>query len=64
MLNPPPCSPDFNLIEKALSKVKAALRTAAQPIVNGLWDLIGRSSMPFNPAEYANCANACGYLTD
>ena len=38
----PPYSPDFNPIEKAVSKVKAMLRKTGERNVSGLWDLIGR----------------------
>ncbi|MGO9391875.1 transposase [Rhodoblastus sp.] len=31
--NPPPCSPDMNLIEKAFSKLKAYLRKFAERTV-------------------------------
>jgi transposase len=44
-----PYSPDFNPIEKALSKLKAMLRRAAARTVDSLWATIGeiiRSSTP------------------
>ena len=37
----PPYSPDFNPIENAFAKLKALLRKAAEPTVDGLWDAIG-----------------------
>ena len=37
----PPCSPDFNPIEKAFSKLKALLRKAAERNVEALWNRIG-----------------------
>ena len=42
LLDLPPYSPDFNPIEKAFAKLKAALRKAAQCTVDELWDAIGR----------------------
>ncbi len=60
----PPYSPDFNPIEKAFSKLKAALRKAAQRTVHGLWDAIGGLVDTFTPSECANYFTACGYDTD
>jgi transposase len=60
----PPYSPDFNPIEKAFSKLKAALRKAAQRTVDGLWDTIGRLVDTFTPGECANYFAACGYDAD
>jgi transposase/transglutaminase-like putative cysteine protease len=45
----PPYSPDFNPIEKAFAKLKAALRKAAQRTVDELWDTIGRLVDAFTP---------------
>jgi transposase len=50
----PPCSPDFNPIEKAFSKLKALLRKIGERTVNGLWDLIGRLVDIYQPRECAN----------
>jgi transposase len=50
----PPYSPDFNLIEKAFSRLKAMLRKAGERIVSGLWDLIGRLVDIIKPDECAN----------
>jgi hypothetical protein len=41
MLLLPRCSPDFTPGEKAFAKLKALLRKAAQPIVDGLWIATG-----------------------
>jgi transposase len=57
----PPYSPDFNPIEMAFSKLKALLRKAAERIVEGLWDAIGRLLDAFTPAECANYFAAAGY---
>lgn len=45
----PPYSPDFNVIEKAFSKIKAMFRKVGEWAVNGLWDLIGRLVDIFQP---------------
>ena len=47
----PPYSPDFNPIENAFAKLKALLRKAAEPTVDGLWDAIGTSSTSSRPAN-------------
>lgn len=60
----PPYSPDFNLIEKAFSRLKAMLRKAGELTVSGLWDLIGRLMDIFQPAECANYFSSCGYDPD
>ncbi len=57
----PPYSPDFNPIEKAFSKLKAALRKEAQRTVDGLWNTIGVLVDTFTPTECANYFAACGY---
>ena len=44
---PSALQPDFNLIEKAFSKLKAMLRKIGERTVNGLWDLI--SSCGYDP---------------
>jgi len=38
----PPYSPDFEPVEKALSRLKAMLRKAGDRTVSGLWGLIGK----------------------
>lgn len=57
----PPYSPDFNLIEKAFSKLKAHLRKAAERTIHGQWDAIGRILDLYSPQECANYFTACGY---
>jgi len=47
----PPYSPDFNPIENAFAKLKALLRKAAEPTVDGLWDAIGHTSTSSRPAN-------------
>jgi transposase len=60
----PPYSPDFNPIENACAKLKAALRTAAERTLNGLWATIGRIVPTFTAAECANYFTAAGYDAD
>ena len=57
----PPYSPDFNPIENAFAKLKARLRKAAEPTVDGLWDAIGHIIDLFTPNECANYFAAAGY---
>jgi transposase len=57
----PPYSPDFNPIENAFAKLKALLRKAAQPTIDGLWDTIGHIIDRFTPHECANYFAAAGY---
>ena len=60
----PPYSPDFNPIELAFAKLKAALRTAAERNLDGLWAAIGRIIDTFAPTECANYFAAAGYDAD
>jgi transposase len=60
----PPYSPDFNPIENAFAKLKAALRKAAERTVQGLWAAIGAAVSAFGPQECANYFAAAGYDTD
>ena len=60
----PPYSPDFNPIENAFAKLKALLRKAAEPTVDGLWDAIGQIINLFTPNECANYFAAAGYEPD
>ena len=60
----PPYSPNFNPIENAFSKLKAALRKAAERTVGGLWAAIGRIIDTFTPIECANFFAAAGYDPD
>ena len=64
LLDLPPYSPDFNPIEKAFAKLKAALRKVAQRTVDELWDTIGRLVDAFTPKACANSFTACGYDAD
>ena len=57
----PPCSPDFNPIENAFSKLKAMLRKAEERTVSGLWTLIGNLVDIFQPHECPNYFSSCGY---
>ncbi len=57
----PPCSPDFNPIEKAFSKLKAHLRKRAERSVDALWNTIGAWLEEFTPKECANFFAAAGY---
>ncbi|NHO34411.1 IS630 family transposase [Acetobacter sp. LMG 1636] len=60
----PPCSPDFNPIEKAFSKLKAHLRKAAERTRDALWDRIGTLIDQISPKECANFFTAAGYEPD
>ncbi|GAN78492.1 transposase [Acidisphaera rubrifaciens HS-AP3] len=60
----PPYSPDFNPIENAFAKLKAALRKAAERTVHGLWAAIGRIIDTFTPNECTNFFAAAGYDPD
>lgn len=56
-------SPDFNPIELTFAKLKALLRKAAEPTVDGLWSAIGCLVDVFTPQECADCFTA-GYDAD
>jgi transposase len=60
----PPYSPDFNPIENAFSKLKAALRKAAARTVDALWSVIGDTIGTFSQSECANYFAAAGYDPD
>jgi transposase len=60
----PPYSPDFNPIEYAFSKLKAALRKAAARTVDALWSVIGDTIGTFSQSECANYFVAAGYDPD
>jgi transposase len=60
----PAYSPDFNPIENAFSKLKAALRKAAARTVDTLWAVIGQIINTFTPTECANYFAAAGYDPD
>ena len=57
----PAYSPDFNPIEQAFAKLKAALRKGAARSVEALWKLIGKLVKEFAPAECANYFRHAGY---
>ena len=57
----PPCSPDFNPIENAFSKMKAFLRKADARTVDNLWQAIADALNIFLPRECQNDFTACGY---
>ena len=60
----PPYSPDFNPIEKAFAKLKAALRSAAAWSIPVLWAAIEGVVASFTPTERANYFAAAGYRPD
>ena len=57
----PPYSPDFNPIEMAISKVKAALRAMARRTVDGLCAGIGEAMATVTAADAENFIRHCGY---
>jgi hypothetical protein len=57
----PPCSPDFNPIEVAYAKLKAALRAAEARTIPDLWQAIADALRRFTSQECANCLVAAGY---
>jgi transposase len=59
----PPYSPDYNPIEQAISKVKAALRRLAVRTVDALFDAIGTALRTVTPDDAANYARHSGYAT-
>lgn len=60
----PPYSPDFNPIEMAFSKLKAALRKAAARTIPELWDVIAVAIEQYKPQECINYFTAAGYDLD
>ena len=60
----PPCSPDFNPIENAFSKLKALLRKAAARATDELWRAIGEAINALTQSECQNYFVACGYDCD
>ena len=60
----PPYSPDFNPIEMAFSKLKAALRKAAARTKVELWDAIAGAIETSTPTECENYFAAAGYDQD
>ena len=60
----PPYSPDFNPIEMAFSKLKAALRKAAARTIPDLWDVIAVAIEQFKPEECTKYFAKAGYDLD
>jgi len=58
----PPCSPDFNPIEKFFSKLKALLRKAAKRSIDALWKEIGDLISAVTPDQCSNFFASCGYV--
>ena len=58
----PPYSPDLNPIEQAFTKLKAALRKAAERSVDALWKTIGHISNTFSAEECGNYFTHAGYV--
>jgi transposase len=56
-----PYSPDFNPIEMAFAKLKAALRAAEARTIPDLWQAIADALRRFTPQECANYLAAAGY---
>jgi transposase len=57
----PPYSPDFNPIEMAISKLKAALRKLAERTVAGLLAVLVDCAGLFDRNQCENYFKACGY---
>ena len=57
----PPYSPDFNPIEMAISKLKAALRKLAERTVAGLIAVLEGAAGLFKRDECENYFETCGY---
>lgn len=57
----PPYSPDFNPIEMAFSKLKAALRKAAARTIPELWDVIAEAIEHYKSEECENYFATAGY---
>ena len=56
----PPYSPDFNPIEKAIAKLKGALRAKVERTVEALWNTVAQIVNLFEPQECANYFKSCG----
>jgi len=59
----PPCSPDFNPIEKAYSKLKSALRKLAERSVTGLVAVLEGCAALIHNSRMQTLLEACGYDT-
>lgn len=60
----PPYNPDFNPIQQAFAKLKAALRTAAERSLDRLWAAIDRIIDTITPTECAKYFELAGYAAD
>lgn len=60
MLFLPPYSPDFNPIEMAFAKIKAALKKAAARTVHALWDAIRDAIDGVTQLDARSFFTACG----
>ena len=60
----PPYSPDFKPIERAFSKFKRLLQTAAERNVQALWKACGELLARFSEKECNNYIRNCGYRYD
>jgi len=60
----PAYSPDFNPIEMAFSKIKAALRQAAQTTFNGLLKALATALDSFSPTHCRNFFRHASYATE
>jgi transposase len=56
----PPCSPEFNSVERTFAKLKAALRGAAARNISELWAAIPKAFARFSPDECRNDFTAAG----
>jgi transposase len=57
----PPYSPDFNPIELAFAKIKAALKKAAARTLADLWNAIRDAIDAVTPNDCTSFFSACGY---
>ncbi|MEQ8396167.1 MAG: IS630 family transposase, partial [Gammaproteobacteria bacterium] len=57
----PPYSPDFNPIELAFAKIKAALKKAAARTLTDLWNAIRDAIDAVTPRDCVSFFTACGY---
>ncbi len=59
----PPYSPDYNPIEKAISKVKTTLRKIGERTVSGLYNGIATALATITSKDASAFASSCGYAT-
>lgn len=60
----PPCSPDFNPVEMAFSKIKALLKKNAARTVTALWGAIRDAINAVTPNDRRGFFTAAGYEPD